>query len=277
MVHGRNLRNRSVVRVPLGPSAVTCVYAFLTGKSQSVYEEFLNSITANCDSLGFNVDPTTIIADFTAKCQSVLANHVPTKLFSQRYSQPWATGKIRNLSRKKKKYYKKAQRTKSDQDMAKYRATKKLVQSECRKAYYQYINSMIGESNQNWGNLKKFWSFIKSKKNDNSGVAPLKKNGIVHSDSHTKVDILNTQFSSVFTKGGKINVPNLGTRKYSVLPDITVCETGVRKLLEAVKPHKTTGPDAIPARLMKDCAAEIAPVLTIIYQASLDQGTVPVD
>ena len=180
----------------------------------------------------------TLWALFTAKCQSVLANHVPTKLSSQRYNQPWANGKIRNLSRKKKKYYKEAQRTKSDQDMAKYRATKKLVQSECHKAYYQYINPMIGESNQNGGNLKKFWSFIKSKKNDNSGVAPLKKNGIVHSDSQTKADILNTQFSSVFTKGGKSNVPNLGTCKYSVLPDITVRETGVRKLLEAVNPIK---------------------------------------
>ena len=51
----------------------------------------------------------------------------------------------------------------------------------------------------------------------------------------------------------------------------------MRKLLEAVKPHKATGPDAIPARLLKDYAAEIAPVLTLIYQASLGQGTVPID
>ena len=219
----------------------------------------------------------TLWALFTAKWQSVLANNIPTKLSSHRYNQPCANGKIRNLSRKKKKYYKKAQRNKFDQDMAKYRATKKLVQSECCKAYYQYINSMIGESIHNGGNLKKVWSFIKSKKNDNSGVAPLKKNGIVHSDSQTKADILNTQFSSVFTKGGMSNVPNIGTSKYNVLPDITVCETGVRKLIEAVKPHKATGPDAIPARLMKDYAAEIAPVPTVVYQASLDQVTVPVN
>ena len=192
----------------------------------------------------------TLWALFTAKCQSALANHVPTKLSSLRHNQLCANGKIRNLSRRKKKYYKKAQRTKSDQDIAKYRATKKLVQSECRKAYYQYIDSVIGESNQNGGNLKKFWSFIKSKKKDNSGLAPLKKNDIVHRDSQTKADILNTQFSSVFMKGGKSNVPNLGTSKYSVLPDITV-----RKLLEAVTPHKATGPDAISARLLKDYAA----------------------
>ena len=88
---------------------------------------------------------------------------------------------------------------------------------------------MIGESNHNGGNLKKFWSFIESKKNDNSGVDPLKKNGIVHSDSQTKAVILNTQFSSVFMKGGKSNVPNLGTSKYIVLPDIIVCEIGNQK------------------------------------------------
>ena len=72
-------------------------------------------------------------------------------------------------------------------------------------------------------------------------------------------------------------MPYLGTSKYSVLPDITVYETGVRKLLGTVKPHKVTGPDSIPVRLLKDYAAEIAPVLTLIYQASLNQGTVPVD
>ena len=35
---------------------------------------------------------------------------------------------------------------------------------------------------------------IKSKKKENSGVAPLMKNGPVHSDSHAKADILNMQF-----------------------------------------------------------------------------------
>ena len=52
---------------------------------------------------------------------------------------------------------------------------------------------------------------------------------------------------------------------------------GVRKLLEAIKHHKATGPDGIPARLLKDYAFELAPVLSHIYQASLNQGRVPAD
>jgi len=53
---------------------------------------------------------------------------------------------------------------------------------------------MIDVNIQNEVNLKKFWSFIKSKKKENSGVATLMKNGTVHSYSQAKPDILNMQF-----------------------------------------------------------------------------------
>ena len=132
---------------------------------------------------------------------------------------------------------------------------------------------MIDLHNQNEVNLKKFWSFIKSKKKENSGVALLMKNGIVHSDSQAKAkaDILSTQFSSIFTNGNASNSPSLGVNRYSELPHITVYVVGMRKLLEAIKPHKATGPAGIPATLLKDYAADLAPALSYIYRASLNQ------
>ena len=65
---------------------------------------------------------------------------------------------------------------------------------------------MLDVNNQNEVNLKKFWSFINSKTKENSGVATHMKNGTVHSDSLAKADILNMQFSSVFTIGNASNV-----------------------------------------------------------------------
>lgn len=53
-----------IIRVPIGQSAVTCVYAFMTDKSQSMYEQMLRAIVDKCDELGFNPDPTTVITDF---------------------------------------------------------------------------------------------------------------------------------------------------------------------------------------------------------------------
>ena len=52
---------------------------------------------------------------------------------------------------------------------------------------------------------------------------------------------------------------------------------GVLKLLLGIKEHKATGPDGIPGRLLKLCANEIADSFTLLFQASLNLGTVPLD
>ena len=72
------------------------------------------------------------------------------------------------------------------------------------------------------------------------------------------------------------HAPSLEVSPNSELPHISVFEAGVRKLLEAIKSHKAPGPDGIPAnRLLKYYAAELAPVLSHTYQASLNHGRVP--
>ena len=53
-----------IIRVPLGDSAVTCVYSFLQNKNQATYEELFTAIQDKCHSLGFDVDPVTVTVDF---------------------------------------------------------------------------------------------------------------------------------------------------------------------------------------------------------------------
>ena len=73
------------------------------------------------------------------------------------------------------------------------------------------------------------------------------------------------------------NIKNKGPSPYSDMNNITVSACGVHKLLSNLKIHKATGPDNIPARLLKELAAELTPVFTLFYQTSLDQGKVPND
>ena len=56
---------------------------------------------------------------------------------------------------------------------------------------------------------------------------------------------------------------------------LTVHVEGVAQLLTNIQTHKASGPDNLPARFLKEVAYEIAPVLTIVFQASLDQGHLP--
>ena len=44
-----------------------------------------------------------------------------------------------------------------------------------------------------------------------------------------------------------------------------------------MKIHKASGPDGLNARILKECRSEIAPILALIYNESLAQGTVPDD
>ena len=59
--------------------------------------------------------------------------------------------------------------------------------------------------------------------------------------------------------------------------EITVDPKGILKLLNGLNKHKAPGPDGQSAKVLKECSSEIAPILTLIYNESLAQGTVPGD
>ena len=47
--------------------------------------------------------------------------------------------------------------------------------------------------------------------------------------------------------------------------------------LANIKPHTACGPDNIPARLLKEASDELAPVLCLLFNATLHQGKIPCD
>jgi len=61
------------------------------------------------------------------------------------------------------------------------------------------------------------------------------------------------------------------------MDDVQIDAYGVAQLLHNLDPQKATGPDNIPTRFLKMFAMELAPCLTLFYQASLEQGIVPLN
>ena len=72
-------------------------------------------------------------------------------------------------------------------------------------------------------------------------------------------------------------LPNLGKSHCEPAPDIVVTENGVLKLLKNLNPNKASGPDQISSRFLKALSSPIAPVLTILFQASINQGKIQGD
>jgi hypothetical protein len=68
--------------------------------------------------------------------------------------------------------------------------------------------------------------------------------------------ILNCQLKSVFTKEDMSSMPDKGDSPHNTMDPIIVTIPGVEKLLKNIKPHKATGPDSIPARLLNELLSE---------------------
>ena len=129
-----------------------------------------------------------------------------------------------------------------------------------------------------WESPKRLWSYLKSRKQDTSGVAPLKhSDGFLHNDAATKAEILNTQFHSMYTREDLTHIPDQGVSPHPTMPDIRIDQRGLHKLLKGLKPHKATGPDMVPARLLRDFASEFSIILSRLFQTSLNDGKIPSD
>ena len=68
-----------------------------------------------------------------------------------------------------------------------------------------------------------------------------------------------------------------GPSPFPDMDEIQISPAGVYKLLSTLQIHKATGPDRLPAQLLKELSLEITPVLTMLFQASINQGIIPED
>jgi hypothetical protein len=80
----------------------------------------------------------------------------------------------------------------------------------------------------------------------------------------------NTYFASVFSSE---NLPD-ETSGPPVLTELTLTELEVETILNSLNTNKATGPDEIPARLLKNTAAKVAPSLCRLLNISLQHGII---
>ena len=61
------------------------------------------------------------------------------------------------------------------------------------------------------------------------------------------------------------------------MPNIIVTSQGIENLLNGLKTHKASGPDALSATILKETSDIIAPIPKVLFQISLDAGRVRAD
>ena len=235
--------------------------------ARSFSNDFLQTFT-----LSSSIDE--MWSNFKSSLLKILDSHVPTKMSSSKFSQPWITTKVKRAIRQKQRWFNKSKRCNSDRVKNKYKEIRKNTQKICRNAHFNYVQNLISGDTNN----KKLFSYIKSKKHENSGIADIQHGNNLIQNPKTKANLFNEHFCKVFSKPDPSPSPSNNIKhNQKSMQNITVNNFGVLKLLANINENKATGPDGIPGKLLKICANEISEALSLMFQASLDQGCIPND
>ena len=241
---------------------------------ENIHKEIINSYDA--------LDINKLWEIFKTKLIITVEKNIPSKMLRSSHRLPWITDKLRRLINKKNKLFKKR---KDINYTEKYKKLKSHVQKEQRKAYWEYINKLICDlpinepdnPTQNQSKPKKLFQYIKSIRTDKSGIAALKKDGNIITDTTGKANLLNEQFQSVFTPITEEPIPDKGNSTHPIINKLHITTPGIEKLLNKINPHEATGPDNISGRLLKEMQTQIAPILCLIFNKSYATGIIPDD
>ncbi|XP_060561750.1 uncharacterized protein LOC132721460 [Ruditapes philippinarum] len=200
---------------------------------------------------------------------------IPTKKLKNKQDIPWLHKDTKRMLRKKKRLYKRARKTKSSEDYEEFKLFRVKARNKLHSDYHKYLNNLLDPEQDSTS--KKFWKYIKARKQDSVSIGTLKSQGVIADSAESKANLLNSQFSSVFTNENLKNIPDKGQSPYIPMNDIIISENGVKKCIERLNEQKASGPDKIPIKVLKTLAFELAPIMTSIFQQSLLTGEIPLD
>ena len=147
----------------------------------------------------------------------------------------------------------------------------KKLSNDLIKITRKKYNSYIKETSSNFSsNIKRFWSLVKSKCKSKKIPEHMVYKDKTATNPIDKANFFNTFFYSNFTPvDTNTNLPPVNTFRNLNLNRLEVSVAEVRLGLEAIDVNKATGPDELSGRILKECAAELAPSLTKLFNLSL--------
>ena len=161
------------------------------------------------------------------------------------------------------------------------------VNRKLKIAHWKYVCNLFEQNVEEVDRqpcLKRFWTYVKHQRSSSCGVSPLKSEGKLITSPKEKAEVLNNQFLKSFSRGEEYTEEEFNQKCTmeenlfeEIMPDIDITIAGIEKQLKGLNANKATGPDGLSPRVLKELSSEIAPILTIIYRASLRTGIVPSD
>jgi hypothetical protein len=209
---------------------------------------------------------------FRAEISETVRENVPMKTMHNRQKPAWMTREIMAAVQRKKRLW---QRAKHGRDVEDYKLAENLVKRLIRNAKRNFEKKLAYE---NGGNSRPFFAYIKKKTKSKPGIGPLKSAaGDTVSDDGGMAEVLNSFFSSVFTREDTGHIPTAEDMETDILDDVLVTHRAVRKKIQNLKTQSAAGPDDIGPKLLQELEKEVTPILVTLFNRSIKFGEVPED
>ncbi|XP_062926608.1 retrovirus-related Pol polyprotein from type-1 retrotransposable element R1 isoform X1 [Mobula hypostoma] len=206
----------------------------------------------------------------------VLHRYAPRRQGSYgKIQEPWCTKAEINLVKKKRKAYKRFRELGNVRDLEDYKANRKELKKEIRRARRGREKALAGRIKEN---PKAFYQYVKSKRIRCERIEPIKcDSGKVCMEPEEIAEVLNEYFTSVFTMEKDLGNCCNDLQQTEKLEHVDIKKGDVLELLESIKLNKSPGPDEIYPRLLCEAREEIAEPLAMIFASSMGMGEVPED
>ena len=119
-------------------------------------------------------------------------------------------------------------------------------------------------------NPKSFWRYVNTSLKTRPDIDAIKRiDRSLASSDQEKTDLLNSYFSSVFTREDLSNIPNFEVNEdIPLLDNISISPSMVWREINKLKSEKSTGPDGWPIQVLKQCSQQISLPLSILFNKS---------
>ncbi|XP_071950032.1 uncharacterized protein [Antedon mediterranea] len=200
-----------------------------------------------------------------------ISKSVPTRKCKKSKSFPWITPEIKKLCTKKRKLYKIAKQVGTEESINKFKSCSRELKKSIYCSHRDYV---VNISNKATTDIKQFWAYIRSIKND-SDVISFKINNTMVSDAKVLANLFNTQFVNNFCIDNDQHcdldtidcLTNFECKPF-VMPEVFYA-------LSQLNVSKSPGPDCLLPIFLKSCKAQLANVLCTFFNLTVQKGILP--
>ena len=228
----------------------------------------------------FKKDVNSYANTLTQTLINLSEQYIPNKNVSIRpLDLPWINNSIRKLMRKRNRFYRKYKISKTVQNYSKFKKIRNDVTALLQKSKQDYIETLANKLKSPNLSSKVYWNTLKSfiKPGQSSlGIPPLHQNGCYVLDSTEKANLLNNYFvQQTALDERSATIPVMVNIIGPTFTDINFSPFEVKSVLESFQLGKSSGPDGINNRILKELSSPLSRPLSCSLNYSMTKGTFP--